>query len=64
MRELGADEKELDPLLKRVDELIWDLISRIRFIYVAIPVAVSAFAAYGSVYLLLVNAITPPDFFS
>ncbi len=36
---------------------------RIRFIYIAIPVAVSAFAAYGSVYLLFVNVIFLPIFF-
>jgi competence protein ComEC len=39
------------------------LINRIRFIYVAIPVAVSAFAVYGSVYLLFVNVIFLPIFF-
>lgn len=37
--------------------------SRIRLIYVVIPIAVSAFAAYGSVYLLFVNAILLPIFF-
>ena len=63
MRELGADEKQLDPLLKRVDELFGDLILQIRFIYIAIPVAVSAFAAYGSVYLLFVNVVLLPIFF-
>ena len=37
--------------------------SRIRLLYVALPIAVSAFAAYGSVYLLFVNAILLPIFF-
>ena len=39
------------------------MISRIRFIYVTIPVAVSAFAAYGPVYLLLFNIVLLPIFF-
>ena len=38
------------------------MISRIRFIYIAIPVAVSAFAAYGPVYLLLCNLFLLPIF--
>ena len=37
--------------------------SRIRLLYVVLPIAVSAFAAYGSVYLLLMNAILLPIFF-
>ena len=40
------------------------MISRIRFMYVAIPVAVSAFAAYGPVYLLLCNLLLLPIFLS
>ncbi|MFD1927368.1 DNA internalization-related competence protein ComEC/Rec2 [Sporosarcina siberiensis] len=39
------------------------MFSRIRFIYVAITVAVSAFSVYGSAYLLLVNILLIPIFF-
>ena len=40
------------------------MISRVRFMYLAIPVAVSAFAAYGPVYLLLCNLFLLPIFLS
>ena len=40
------------------------MISRIRYIYIAIPVAVSAFAAYGPVYLLVCNLLLLPIFLS
>lgn len=38
------------------------MIASVRFIYVAIPVAVSAFAAYGSGTLLLLNLLLLPIF--
>ncbi|WP_318615104.1 DNA internalization-related competence protein ComEC/Rec2 [Sporosarcina sp. YIM B06819] len=38
------------------------MMSRVRFIYIAIPVAVSAFAAYGPVYLLFCNLLVLPIF--
>jgi len=40
------------------------MISRVRFMYIAIPVAVSVFAAYGPVYLLLCNLFLLPIFLS
>ena len=40
------------------------MISRVRFMYLAIPVAVSAFAAYGPAYLLLCNLFLLPIFLS
>jgi len=40
------------------------MISRVRFMYLAIPVAVSAFAVYGPVYLLLCNLFLLPIFLS
>lgn len=40
------------------------MILRVRFMYLAIPVAVSAFAAYGSGYLLLCNLFLLPIFLS
>jgi len=39
------------------------MISRIRFIYLAITVAVSVFSVYGSAYLLAVNILFIPIFF-
>ncbi|MHA6260353.1 DNA internalization-related competence protein ComEC/Rec2 [Sporosarcina sp. CAU 1771] len=39
------------------------MISRIQLVYIAISVTVSAFAAYGSVWLLLINLILLPIYF-
>ena len=38
------------------------MISRVRFIYIAFPVTVSAFAVYGPVHLLLLHLFLLPIF--